>query len=225
MRRIDSPFLKACLAAALIFTAAPPSHAQNRAEIAQVKQAVAYIRKDQGDKALAIADTLQDPAARNLIVWLGLRSTPNDVGFDRAARFLRERGTSWPSSNLIRRRAERLLYEANRDTATVRSFFGQSTPLSGEGKFVLAKALAASGDQRNATALARMAWRDDDLSPASERDLLAAFPNVLTRQDHKLRADRMFAEDHTDAAVRAAQLAGPEQGAIALARAAVRKKS
>jgi soluble lytic murein transglycosylase len=225
MMRIDSLLLKAGLAAAIVIAAAPHAHAQNQAEISSLKQAIGYIRKDQGDKALAIADRLQDPAARNLIVWLGLRSTPNDIGFDRAARFIRERGTSWPSSSLIRRRAERLLYEENRDAGTVRAFFGQSTPLSGEGKFVLARALAASGDQKNANALARMAWRDDDLSPASERDLLAAFPSILTREDHKLRADRMFAEDHTDAAVRAAQLAGPDQGAIALARAAVRKKS
>jgi soluble lytic murein transglycosylase len=225
MMRIDSPLLKAGLAAALILTAAPPVHAQNHGEIASLKQAIAYIRKDQGDKALAIADRLQDPAAKNLIVWLGLRSTPNDVGFDRAARFIRERGTTWPSSSLIRRRAERLLYEENRDAATVRTFFGQSTPLSGEGKLMLAKALAASGDHKNAAALARMAWRDDELTPASERDLLAAFSNALTRADHKLRADRMFAKDRTDAAIRAAQLAGPDQGAIALARAAVRKKS
>jgi soluble lytic murein transglycosylase len=230
MMRIDSPLLKAVLAAAMILAVEPPLHAQSlhaqiQTDIASLKQAIGYIRKEEGDKALAIADRLQDPAARNLIIWLGLRITPNDIGFDRAARFIRERGTSWPSSTLIRKRAERLLYDENRDAGTVRAFFGQSTPLSGEGKLMLAKALAASGDQRNATALVRMAWRNDDLTPASERDLLAAFPGALTQEDHKLRADRMFGEDKTDAAIRAAQLAGPGQGAIALARAAVRKRS
>jgi soluble lytic murein transglycosylase len=230
MMRTDSPRLKAALAAAMILAAEPTLHvqslrAQPQTDIASLKQAIAYIRKDEGGKALALADGMQDPAARHLVVWLGLRATPQDVGFDRAAQFIRERGASWPNTSLIRRRAEKLLYDEKRDGGTVRAFFGQSTPLSGEGKLALAKALAAAGDARNAAALVRMAWRDDALTAESERDLLASFPGVLTREDHKLRADRLFGEDRVDAAVRAGQLAGPDQGAIALARAAVRKRA
>lgn len=224
MKRTESRLLMGLFAASLALAAAP-SHAQNQSDVAAIKQAIGFIKNDDGGKALAIADRLQNPAARNLIIWLGLRSTPKDIGFDRAAQFLRERGSSWPSTSLIRRRAEYLLYEENRDAATVRAFFGQSTPLSGEGKLALAKALAAAGDQRNAVALARMAWRDDNLNPKSERDLIASFPNALTQEDHRLRSYRMFADDKTDAAVRAAQLAGSGDGAIALARAAVRKKA
>lgn len=224
MKQTESRFLKALVAASIILLPGTLSYGQN-SDIAAIKQAIGYIRKEDGVKALAIADQLKDPAARNLIVWLGLRTTPKDVGFDRAAQFLRERGASWPSTSLIKRRAERLLYDEKRDPATVRAFFGMKTPLSGEGKLALAKALALAGDQRNAVALVRMAWRDDELSPTSERDLLSSFPGALTREDHKIRADRMFGEDKTDAAVRAAQLAGPDEGALALARAAVRKKS
>lgn len=224
MKRTEPRLLKGIFVAIAVLVAAP-SHAQSQSDVAAVKQAISFIKSDDGGKALAIADRLQNPAARNLIIWLGLRSTPKDIGFDRAAQFLREHGKSWPSTSFIRRRAEYLLYEENRDANTVRSFFGQSTPLTGEGKLILAKALAAAGDHRNAAALARMAWRDDNLNTKSERDLLASFQNVLTQDDHRLRSYRMFSDDKTDAAVRAAQLAGPGDGAIALARAAVRKKA
>lgn len=224
MKRTESRLLKGLFVAIAVLTAAP-SHAQSQSDVAALKQAIGFIKKDDGGKALAIADRLQNPAARNLIIWLGLRSTPKDIGFDRAAQFLRERGASWPSTSFIRRRAEYLLYEENRDANTVRSFFGQNTPITGEGKLMLAKALAAAGDQRNAAALARMAWRDDNLNTKSERDLLASFQGALTQEDHRLRSYRMFSDDKTDAAVRAAQLAGSGDGAIALARAAVRKKA
>jgi soluble lytic murein transglycosylase len=225
MMRITTRLLKAGLALSLLFAGQIPSQALDQAEIAELKQAIGYLRNEDGGKALAIADRLQDPAARNLIVWLSLRMTPKDAGFARAAQFVRERGTSWPSTSLIRRRAEKLLYDEKIDAGQVRAFFGNSTPATGEGKLALAKVLAASGDQKNAVALARMAWRDDELSAESERDLLSSFPSALNRGDHKFRADRLFGNKRSDAAMRAAQLAGPDIAALGHARVAVLKKS
>ena len=124
------------------------------------------------------------------MTWLAIRTTTKDVGFDRTAQFLRER-PNWPNQVLIRRRAEKMLYDEERDAATVRGFFAQSRPLTGEGKLALAKVLAASGDAGTAATLVRAAWREDELGGDSEKDLLTSFPAVLTRADHKARADRL----------------------------------
>lgn len=221
--RADSKVLIATMTVSLMLTGGLPSSAQSQGD-AGLKQAISYLRQSDGVKALAIADRFQDPAARGLITWLGMRLTAKDVGFDRAAQFLRER-PQWPSLVLIRRRAEKLLYDEKRDAATVRAFFGQNRPATGEGKLALAKVLAASGDQNNALALMRIAWREDELSPDSEKDLLATFPGALTRADHKVRADRMFGQEKVDPALRASQLAGGDIAALGQARAAVIKKS
>lgn len=225
MKQIESRLLAGLFAAGLWLAPGIFLHAHADTDLASLKQAIAYIRSDDGEKALAIAGRLQDPAARNLIIWLGLRSTPKDVGFSRAAQFIRERGTSWPSGSLIRRRAEKLLYDEKVDANTVRAFFGQRTPSTGEGKLALAKVLAASGDQRNAAALARMAWRDDELSPDSEKDLLSAFPGLLSREDHKFRSDRMFGQNKFDPAMRAARLAGADIAALGHARVAAHRRA
>lgn len=222
--RTDSKLLIAALAAGLLLAAQIPSHAQPQGDLAGLKRAIAYLRHGDGGKAIALAGRFKNQTAKDLVLWLGLRMTAKDMGFDRAAWFVRER-PNWPSAALIRRRAEQLLYDEKRPDATVRAFFGKSRPTTGEGKLALAKALAAAGDPRNAAALVRAAWREDELSPKSERDLLDSFPNVLTRADHKARAARLFGNSRTDAAMRAAKLAGSDVAALGRARTAVIKRS
>src|SRR5262249_40836293 len=133
--------------------------------------------------------------------------------------------SNWPNQALIRRRAERLLYDEEHDAATVRAFFAQSRPLTGEGKLALAKVLKASGDANGATMLVHTAWREDELTPDSEKDLLASFPGVLARADHKARADRLFGQEKPDPALRAAKLAGADLAALGEARAAIAKRA
>lgn len=221
--RTNSKLALAAFAAGLLLAGQVPSYAQSQSDLAGLKQAIGYLRHSQGDKAIAVADRFKDQTARDLVLWLGLRMTANDMGFDRAAWFVRER-SDWPSAALIRRRTEKLLYDEKRPSATVRAFFGGSRPITGEGKLALAKAIASSEPQQ-AAALVRAAWREDELSADSERDLLNAFPGVLNRADHKARADRLFGNSRVDAAMRASKLAGADIVALGRARAAVLGKS
>src|SRR5690606_39025464 len=64
-----------------------------------------------------------------------------------------------------------------------------------------------------------------ELTAKSERDLLDSFPSVLTRADHKARADRLFGNSRIEAATRASQLAGPDIAALGRARTAVLGRS
>src|ERR1700730_6708418 len=125
-------------AGAFLLVAAAPARAQSPGDLATVKQAIAYLRQGDGVKALAVAAPIHDPAAKALVTWLAIRTTTKDVGFDRTVQFLRER-PNWPNQVLIRRRAEKMLYDEERDAATVRAFFAQSRPLTGEGKLALAE--------------------------------------------------------------------------------------
>ena len=85
--------------------------------------------------------------------------------------------------------------------------------------------MTASGDPNGAASLVRAAWREDELSSDSEKDLLASFPGVLTRADHKARADRLFGQEKIDAGLRAAKLAGGDLAALGEARAAIFKRA
>jgi soluble lytic murein transglycosylase len=107
----------------------------------------------------------------------------------------------------------------------VRAFFAQSRPLTGEGKLALAKVLKSSGDMNGAAALVRAAWREDEVGGDAEKDLLDSFPGVLSRADHKARADRLFGQEKMDAGLRAAKLAGGDFAALGEARAAVAKRA
>jgi soluble lytic murein transglycosylase len=214
----------ALAAGAVLLLVAAAARAQSSGDLATIKQAIAYLRQSDGVKALAVAAPIQDPAAKALVTWLAIRTTTKDVGFDRTVQFLREH-PNWPNQVLIRRRAEKMLYDEERDAATVRAFFAQTRPLTGEGKLALAKVLAASGDANGAAALVRTAWREDELSPDSEKDLLTDFPGVLTRADHKARADRLFGQEKPDPALRAAKLAGGDLAALGEARAAIAKRA
>ena len=216
-------FVLAVLASLLI--AGPQAHGQAPAgDATTLKQAITQLKNNKGAQALGLAGQMRDPAARALVTWLALRMTPKDVGFDRAAQFVRER-PNWPSPSLIRRRAEKLLYDEKRDAATVRAFFARAKPISGEGKLALARALFASGDRVGALLLVRSAWREDELSKETEGETLAAFPGMLERADHRARADRMFYSEKADAGLRASERGGADLAALGRARAAVTKKA
>jgi len=175
------------LLAAVLVAAAPARAPAQNGDAAAVKQALELLRAGDAPKAQTLAGQMRDAAARALVQWAAIRLTPKDMGFERINAFLRER-LHWPSQALIRRRAEKLLYDEKRDAATVRAFFGREKPVSGEGKLALARALLGAGDKSGAHALVRQAWQGDDLSKDIETETLKEFSGVLARADHKARA-------------------------------------
>jgi len=211
--------------AALLLIAAPaaPARAQDN-EVVALKQALELLRGGEGEKALALAGQMRDPAARSLVQWLTIRLTPKDMGFARLTAFLREH-PDWPHQILMRRRAERLLYDDKPDAKIVRAYFGKDPPVSGEGKLALARALLASGDRAGAQTLVRSAWHEDDLAKEIETETLAGFPGMLAAADHKARADRFFYQGKYDPGLRAAERGGAELAAYGRARAAVIRRA
>ena len=180
------PRLAFFLSCAALLTAGLPARAQtpSAAELGSLKLAIALVEQGKGAEAMATSAEFKDSAARKLITWLTLRTDWRAVGFDRASAFLRE-NADWPSTTtLLRRRTESLLYEEKRDVKTVRAFFANARPLSGEGKLALARALLAVGDRIGVLPLVKSAWHEDDLSPSVEAETLTTFSGMLGRDDH-----------------------------------------
>ncbi|MEW6255030.1 MAG: lytic transglycosylase domain-containing protein [Pseudomonadota bacterium] len=192
-------------------------------DLSTLRSAVVLAKNAKGSEALAAAQGLSDPVARSLVTWLVIRSAPNDLGFDGIAAFLADK-PGWPTQTTLRKKAEAVLYAEKRSPQVVRAFFGDQAPLTGPGKIALARAFAASGDMRMASALARDAYRSDDLSEITEQVVLSEFGPAITRADHKARADKFSYEPDPERALRAASRAGSDIVALTKARLALAKR-
>ena len=194
-------------------------------DLALVKQAVEQIGRGKIDAAHALTRDIDDRVAQKVVEWVILRSNYTDaVTFERFVTFIAE-NPAWPSIDLFRRRAEGALWEDKREAKMVRAYFAKQTPQSAKGRLVLARALAAQGDRKAAEPLVREVWRNDSLTLTLETMVFNAFGDMLTRADHKARMDQRLYDDETEAAMRMAQRLGPNEVAIAKARAAVNKNA
>jgi soluble lytic murein transglycosylase len=220
------PLLGRVIAATFIAATllAPPAHAQTQGDAAAVKKALALLKDGNFNQAMSLAGGVSDPAARDLITWLAIRLTPKDVGFDRTRDFLRKNPT-WPSANLVKRRAENLLLSEKRDPKEVQAYFGNAQPVSGEGMVALARALLAAGNQAHAIPWLRRAWREEELTMTLEQEIIGQQGNLLTSADHKARSDRMFYLEKWETAQRSAERAGKDVAALSKARNAALQRA
>ena len=188
-------------------------------DLALVKEAIDLARKAKTEEATDIRNRIADPAARTLVEWLILRNPDSNATFSRYAAFIAD-NPGWPSQRLLRRRAEARLWQERSDAATVRRFTNDE-PVTGKGRFALARALLADGDRDGAERQVREAWRSQELSERLETDALDAFQDLLTRDDHRARMDKRIGAKDLAGAMRAARRLGSDDIAIVKACAAV----
>jgi len=167
-----------------------------------------------GDAALAGLHSDAATAAQ----WAGLKLHPREAGLARISQFLVAH-PRWPAGDWLRKRAEEIVF-SDHAGKTALAYFAAAQPTTGVGKLALARAFAAQGDFAGAGALVKDAWRNDDLGEALEGVVRKDFAELLTRADHKYRADRLLYAEKNGAALRAADLAGKDVLALARARAA-----
>jgi soluble lytic murein transglycosylase len=126
-------------------------------DLAALKDAIDLARKGKTDDASAARDRIIDPAGQKVADWFRLRPSDSTANFKRYAAFLAA-SPDWPSSALLRRRAEARLWQEKSDAATVHKFT-MDRPLSAKGKFALARVLLTEGDTDRATRLVRLLRR------------------------------------------------------------------
>ncbi|WP_426616019.1 transglycosylase SLT domain-containing protein [Bradyrhizobium sp. McL0616] len=191
-------------------------------DLAALKDAIDLARKGKTDDSSAARDRIADPAGQKLADWFMLRHSESTAPFKRYAAFLAA-NPDWPSSALLRRRAEARLWQEKSDAATVHTFT-MDRPTSAKGNFALARVLLTEGDSDRAARLVREAWRTEELSERSEEDSYEAFHDILSADDLRARMDkRLGAKDYAGAR-RAAKRLGEDALAIVRACAAVNGK-
>ncbi len=222
--RIERPLTPA-LVAAPPAAAAPPftttmATATSPLDLAAVKQAIALVRKNRQGEATDVERTISDPVARKLVEWVILRGEDGTSDFSRYAAFIAA-NPSWPGIEILRRRAEAVLWQDNVDPVAVIGFFRSEAPHTAKGHFALARALLTRSDVAGAAAAVRQAWRKDGFSADLEEQARETFSGLITRTDDEVRMEaRLYAED-TDAGLRAARHLDATALAIAKARAAI----
>ncbi|MGE8126942.1 transglycosylase SLT domain-containing protein [Methylobacterium sp. NPDC080182] len=164
-----------------------------------------------------------DPAAKALLEWVAIRAGAG-IGFNRTVAFVRA-NPDWPAGPLLRRRAEEALLSEKKAPATVRAYFATAKPVSAPGKFALALALRADGCDADAAEMVRDLWRTESFGRSLEAKVLDAFPDALTRVDHRYRMERALLKDDWESAGRAAGYAGGAYASLVRARRAVEDKS
>ena len=203
---------------------ARPAAASLPPDLAATKQAIELVRQGKPSEATLIATSIGDPVAQKLVEWTLLRHPESEVRFERYTAFIRA-NTNWPSTPLLRRRAEAKLWQDRRDAATVRRFFGEEQPTSPLGRLAFARMLKAEGDQAGAAREVRAVWRSAELSAELEAALLDEFHDELTRVDHAARMDWRISAKDFGAAMRAAKRLGVDEVAIVKACAAAEADS
>ncbi|MFG3593613.1 lytic transglycosylase domain-containing protein [Bradyrhizobium sp. RDI18] len=186
---------------------------------------IELVRKQKPGDATQVQASISDPVARKLAEWVILRSDNNNASVERYRAFI-SANPSWPSQTFLRRRIEAALWDDRRDDSTVWSWFENESPISGKGKFALAKAMLARGDRANAERLVREAWRHDGMSEDTENAALDMFGALLTAGDHKARMESLlYGTEQETGGMRAAKRLGSGHVALAKARIAANKKS
>jgi soluble lytic murein transglycosylase len=192
-------------------------------DLTLLRGAIDLYRKGKVADGDRMAEGFTDPAARALLQWVAIRAGAG-IGFERTVAFTRA-NPDWPGGPLLRRRAEETLLSERKAPATVRAFFASAKPTSAPGKFALALALRADGLEADAADLVRDLWRTETFGRSLEGKVQDAFPDLLTRIDHRYRMERALLREDWETAGRAAAYAGGGYASLVRARRAVEDKS
>ena len=168
-----------------------------------------------GETAAASLQTNSHDTAAH---WLGLKLHPKEAGFKRLSSFLLLH-PGWPAADWLHKRTEEALFAEHHSDRIVKSWFANNRPTTAYGKFLLARALAREGDFEAAAALARDAWRNDDIGQGFDTMFVKELSTLLSSEDHKFRADRLLYAGKNTLALRAAELAGKDEALLARTRA------
>ncbi len=179
---------------------------------------------DNGDPraATVAAYALPDPVDIKLVDWLVATSGDDDVPSSRILEVSRKLG-DWPGQSLLRLRYQQAVAREKPSPAAAIKALGSGMPVSDAATLLLARSYVAAGRPKDAAALIRAFWRDQNVSQSNEKIILSEFGDFLTKADHKARLDRLlYDEDSTDA-LRTAALIDKNQVALAKAVIAVNK--
>lgn len=182
----------------------------------------AYRRFRDGDigSANRIARAMPGEAGALLIAWLTATSGYPQASSAEIAEAMAVL-PDWPGQVLMQIRFEQALRdEEPGPEEAVAALAGASLQLEAS-VLLLGRSYAALGREAERVALIRDYWREADFSEEMEAAILDEFADTLRPSDHAWRMNRLHYDGENDAALRVADLIGPDMQALAEAWAAV----
>ena len=190
------------------------------AQIAVYQAAFQAVTQEKWADARRLAQQGGHPLLRDAVTWYVLTSNDQLGTFPEYSRLLRDH-QDWPRRSLLESGAERTMSGMSADK--IIAWFGGREPRTLEGAFKLASALMATGQKSQAHTLVRKSWTKlDAVSVPAEDMFLLAFNDLLTRDDHWARVDRLLWNDGQTAAKRILSRLDADHRVLAEARIAVR---
>ncbi|HIJ37805.1 MAG TPA: lytic transglycosylase domain-containing protein [Rhodospirillaceae bacterium] len=162
------------------------------------RQAFEAVNRDHSDWAIAFAAKAHDKLLGKVLRWYIFTQPNSGAMFGEIVSFIQSNPT-WPQMATLRRRAEEAISVATPESMVL-EWFANNPPQTVSGAMAYGKALINNGQNEKAAELLRATWINGNFGPLQERQFLASFRDLLTRQDQILRLDRLL-WDHQDSAV------------------------
>jgi len=211
--------------------AAPPQPASiaaaplpNAAEMMRLRDALSDAASgDWADVALQ-RDQAGDPLVHRILEWRYAASAAAPLDFDASAAALRDL-VGWPGRQTMRTRAEQAIFDSTLSPADRITFLrDESGPLSGDGRIALAIALRQTGQREDAVALARLTWREDNLTDEAQGAALDNFGGAFTEDDYAARVNILVWRGERSSAQRLYSHISAADRAVAQARIALQTR-
>ncbi len=181
-------------------------------------EAFAAAAKGQWSASLDAAAKGRDPLATTYFRWRYYIQPGATPTFNEIASFIDEH-PDWPHVARMLRNAEALLQDRpESDDTFVLDWFERHQPVSTTGKVRLAEAQLRGGLHDAGYKLLREAWIEGNFARSDERTLLRRHRQLLTRDDHADRLDRLLWDRRRSDATRLLPRVSPDLRALSLAR-------
>ena len=164
-----------------------------------LKEIVAALSAGDYPRARSALEAIRSPDARQLGIWLRMRSGYGEPA-DYRAYF--KSNPDWPDRTSMVQRMEEAVFTKGGSAKQIKDFFATEPPVTGAGLAALASAELAEGNYAKARDLARQTWRDLKIPTTLETGFLERFGALIEKSDHKWRLDRLLIDDPREASTR-----------------------
>jgi soluble lytic murein transglycosylase len=191
-----------------------------QAQRGNLKQALDALSRRKPKTALAIHKGMKRSLDKVLLTYIltigGYRGLPAAE-----IKAFYDRKTQWPSRSLVAKRIEEAATRELPSGRPMVNAFGKSIPKSTSAAIAVAISNAKVGRTKQAGRIIRPIWRGQKLNAKLEKTILANLRSVLTRNDHKARADYLLYRERANGALRMKKYLTAAQGKLVDARVAV----
>lgn len=197
-----------------------------QAALEHARSALLFAGRKDWPNAYEHAKATSDSALISLYEWQYLLDADLVASFDEYRTFITQH-PDWPEQKKLRIRAEQALRLGTVPDQEIIDWFASSYykdgPITGVGKIELAEAMRRKqiGSPEKINALIHDGWRSGDFDEPYEQQLLDRYRNILTKEDHIARVDRLVWEDKQGAAKRIIKLVPDNYGRLFKARMAL----